>query len=206
MNKVFVFVLAFLVSATVAGQDFKILFLNTETIKIGKRDLSIGDVFGQTETIFWSDSKQAMEVLSLSDNKQYLLVSSDFKQKHLKSAKAYLIKSNRMSTRGTVSLSRVARSIGNKVYAIDTARVAINFTPAKEEYFFIESDGKRYELDLWEGNLLFPPEIWSQKHIVDVDLFYHHSYGEEECIKEGLHIIPLPKEIKSKKRSAERIK
>ena len=39
--------------------------LNTESINIGSVSRKTGDVFSDSEKIFWKDGKQAMKVLSL---------------------------------------------------------------------------------------------------------------------------------------------
>ena len=75
MRRFFV-LLAICFSVSATAQDFKVLFVNTGTVRIGGKDLSAGDVFNQSETIQWSDDKQAIKALSLSDNKQYVFVST----------------------------------------------------------------------------------------------------------------------------------
>ena len=122
MRKLFI-LLAICISASAAAQDFKILFVNTGTVKIGGKELSAGDVFNQTDNIQWSNDKQAIKALSLSDNKQYIFVSEDFKERKLKSAKDYLVKTNRLSTRGSGSSSlRTAGSSSRGVFLPEWAR------------------------------------------------------------------------------------
>ena len=187
-------------SISISAQDFKILFLNTETIRIGEKNLAVGDCFYKSETIHWSDAKQAMEVLSLQDNYQYVFASPDFKTRKLKSAQDYLVKSNRLSTRGSGSLFSVGRKLSDTIYAMDATMVPVDYVPDASEYFFVTNQGKRYVLAYDEGCIVFSPEVWANNGVTDVDLFYHHANGEEECIKEGIQIIPLPKELKKKKR------
>lgn len=85
-----------LVSVSLRAEDFKILFINTESIKIGKTTRVAGDVFSDAEKIFWKDGKQAMKVMSLDTKKQYVLVSEDFRQRKLKSAKDFIVKNNEL--------------------------------------------------------------------------------------------------------------
>ncbi len=187
-------------SFTASAQDFKIIFVNTGTIKIGGKDLGKGDVFNESDKIVWVDSKQAMTVLSLSDFKEYVFASPDFEQRKLKSTRDYLVKSNRLSTRGSGSLSSVERQIGETLYVMDTTRVAISYVPDETEYFFLVRDGNRYELEYKDGVLIFTPEIWGElQEPVTVDLYFRHSDNEEELVIEGLGIVPLPETIQTKK-------
>ena len=199
MRKI-VLLLLFFVSVSSAAQDFKILFVNTETIRIGGKDLKKGDVFFESDKISWKGDKQAMKVLSLSDNKQYVLVSNEFKQKKVNSAKDYLVRSNRLSTRGAGSLSGVARQLGSTIYVVDTTRVPVAYVPQEAEYFFlILSSGRRFNIGYDDGHLVFSPEIWQGESVSSGELFFHYSDGIEECVIDNLSIISLPETIQIKR-------
>lgn len=192
--------LAILVAVNAAAQDFKILFVNTGTVRIGGKDLSAGDVFNKAETIHWVDAKQAIKALSLSDQKQFIFVSTDFKERKLKTAQDYLVRSNRLSTRGSGNLYALERQLGGSLYVLDTTCVSINYKPDESEYFFLLRDGNRQELEFKEGKLYFTPDIWSGQEDVVVDLYFRHSDAEEEPLIEGLRIIPLPESVKTKRK------
>ena len=191
----FLALLLILVSVNVKAQDFKILFLNTETIRIGGNDLRQGYTFNSTDQIKWSDAKQAMKVLSLTDSKQFILVSRDFEQKKLKSLKEYLVQTNRFSTRGLGHLSSVERQIGETLYVCDTTRVAINYVPDESEYFFLSDGESRFELGYEDGQLVFYPFIWEGRETMIIDLFFHFADGEEENVIEELEIVPVDQRI-----------
>ena len=87
-----IIILALFASISMYAEDFKILFVNSESIKIGKAVCKAGDTFNDTERIFWKDGKQAMKVISLETKKQYVLVSEDFKKKKMKTAKDFIFK------------------------------------------------------------------------------------------------------------------
>lgn len=188
------------VTTTAVAEDFKILFVNTGTIRIGGKDLERGDVFSDSDKIAWTDAKQAVKVLSMTSHKQYVFVSSDFNERKLKSAKDYLVKTNRLSTRGSGSLSSVGRQIGETLYVVDSTSVSINYTPDESEFFFLLSNGSRHKLEYQDGNLLFSPDIWDgAQESMTVDLYFRHSDNEEELVIEGLSIIPLPETVQAKK-------
>ena len=184
--------------------DYKILLLNTKTIQIGGKALSVGDCFNQSDPIKWADEKQAMKVLSLADNKQYIFTAAVFNKNKTKSIKDYWVHSNRLSTRGSGSLSSVARKLGDTIYAIDTTRVAVDYVPDEAEYFFLVRDGERFELPYQDGQLVLSPALWEGDVPTLYDLYFHYSDGEEECVTEELSINPLPKELPKKSRRQRR--
>ena len=85
---------------------------------------------------------------------------------------------------------------------MDATMVPIDYVPDTSEYFFVTNQGERYVLAYEDGCIVLSPEVWANNDVaVVVDLFYHYANGDEECIKEGIQVIPLPKELKKKKRS-----
>ena len=137
MRKILLFAFL-LISVSLQAEDFKILFVNTESIKIGKNTCVAGDVFSDAEKIFWKDGKQAMKVISLKTKKQYVLVSEDFKQRKLKSAKDFIVKNNRLSTRGIGNLATVVGQVGEKIYWLNPTLITIDYEPEDGEYFFLK--------------------------------------------------------------------
>lgn len=181
------------VTTTAVAEDFKILFVNNGTIQIGGKAFERGDVFSDSEKIAWTDAKQAVKVLSMASHKQYVFVSTDFKERKLKSAKDYLVKTNRLSTRGRGSLSSVGRQIGETLFVIDTTEISISYELEEAEYFFLLWDGNRHNLTYNDGKLVFTPDIWAGKEEpITVDLLFHYADGDEECVIEELCIRPLP--------------
>ena len=201
MRKILLLILMVLPVSVRAG-DLKILFLNTDSIKIGASSRKVGDVFNEDERIFWKDAKQAMKVISLETNKQYVLVSEDFKQRKLRSAKDFLVRSNRLSTRGFGKLSAVADQVGYKIYWIDSVSIPIDYVPDEGEFFLLKFGPRVVRLPWKNGNLVFDSDIWKglEPAPTEADLFYCYSDGEEELVSSGILLIPLPDEIVSRKR------
>lgn len=201
MRKFFLLVLL-LVSASLHAEDFKILFINTESIKIGKNTCVAGDVFSDGDKIFWKDGKQAMKVISLETKKQYVLVSEDFKQKKLKSAKDFIVKNNRLSTRGIGNLAMVAGQVGEKVYWLNPTPISIDYEPEDGEYFFLKVKDEEIRLKMEDQQLVLDDRIWGEKNPnpTETDLYFHYKDGDNELVSSGIMIIPLPSEIHLKKR------
>ena len=200
--RIFLLILSLLASVSMCAEDFKILFLNTESIKIGKTVRSVGDTFSDSEKIYWKDGKQAMKVISLETKKQYVLVSEDFKQRRIKSAKDYVVKNYRLSTRGDGGLSTVGAQVGDRVYWFDPIQIAIDYEPEDGEFFFLRLDGKDLPLEMTEGQLVLDSKIWGDTEIqpIEPDLYFHYKDGEDELVSQGILIIPLPSEIQLRKR------
>lgn len=201
MRKI-IFILLLFLSVSTRAEDFKILFLNTESIKIGLSQKKVGDVFTDGEKIYWKDGKQAMKVLALESKKQYVFVSEDFKQRKMKSAKDYVVKSNRLSTRGIDDLASVAASIGDRLYWIDPVLLYIDFEPEEGESFVLKYDDKNIRLPYVDKQLVFDSRIWGESipYPIEADLFYLYADGEEELVNSDFMLIPLPHEVSLRKR------
>lgn len=90
---------------------FKIIRLNTPTIKIGKRQLKVGDTFKEDNTIEWADSKQAMEVKDVSTGDSYKFSEKVFKTKGVTGSIAdFFLKTSQGSSRELDSGLEVRRS------------------------------------------------------------------------------------------------
>lgn len=191
-----------LVSVSLRAEDFKILFINTESIKIGKTTRVAGDVFSDAEKIYWKDGKQAMKVLSLDTKKQYVLVSEDFRQRKLKSAKDFIVKNNRLSTRGIGNLSSVAALLGDRIYWLNPTLITIEYEPEEGEFFFLKAKDEEIKLEMDGPQLIFDERIWGESvpSQIEIDLYFHYKDGENELVDPGVLIIPLPNEINLKKR------
>lgn len=191
-----------LLSVSLRAEDFKILFINTESIKIGKTTRVAGDVFSDAEKIYWKDGKQAMKVLSLDTKKQYVLVSEDFRQRKLKSAKDFIVKNNRLSTRGIGNLSSVAALLGDRIYWLNPTLITIEYEPEEGEFFFLKAKDEEIKLEMDGQQLILDERIWgaSVPSQIETDLYFHYKDGENELVDPGVLIIPLPNEIHLKKR------
>lgn len=202
MMRRFILILTLFASVSMYAEDFKILFVNSESIKIGKSVRKAGDTFSDNEKIYWKDGKQAMKVISLESQKQYVLVSEDFKKKKMKTAKDFIFKNHRLSTRGIGRLSDVGEQVGDLIYWFDPTLITIDYEPEEGEYFFLRLNGTDLPLEMTEGQLVFDSKIWGDAEIrpIEPDIYFHYRDGEDELVSQGIIIIPLPREIQLRKR------
>ena len=190
-----------LISASLQAEDFKILFLNTDNIKIGKTIHVAGDVFSDSEKIHWKDGKQAMKVISLETKRQYVLVSEDFKQRRIKSAKEYILKNNRLSTRGSGQLSRVAAQFGDRVYCFNPTLITIDYKLDDGEFFFLLIGERAVPLEMDGSQVILDERIWGEGDgsPIQADFFIQYVDGKNELIRSGVLLIPLPSSVQVKR-------
>ena len=202
MMRRFILILTLFASVSLYAEDFKILFVNSESIKIGKTVRKAGDTFSDTEKIYWKDGKQAMKVISLESKKQYVLVSEDFKKKKMKTAKDFIFKNHRLSTRGIGRLSDVGEQVGDIIYWFDPTLITIDYELEEGDFFFLRVDEKDMPIGIVDGQLVFDSRIWrdTEPRQIEADLFFHYNTGEDELVNPGIMIVPLPSEIHLRKR------
>ena len=61
MKKTGIALFILLVAATLWADDYKILKMNTASIKIGNKTCTSGDVFSDKSVIYWKGDKQAFQ-------------------------------------------------------------------------------------------------------------------------------------------------
>ena len=77
---------------TMLADNYKILLMNTKTIKIGSRVYKKGDTFSDDSIIFWEKDKQALKAQNLTTKEIRLFVEPEFKAKGCKTIKDQLDK------------------------------------------------------------------------------------------------------------------
>ena len=88
-------------SIALLADNYKILQMNTPSIKIGDQMYKKGDVFSDESEIVWTNDKQAFKAQNLETKEIKLFVGQDFKSKSSKSIKDYYLK------RGTYDNTRL---------------------------------------------------------------------------------------------------
>lgn len=58
---------------SISAQQYRILYLNTPSIRIGSQDKRIGDVFAAADPIQWQSNEQVMKVKNTETQDQYVL-------------------------------------------------------------------------------------------------------------------------------------
>ena len=59
----------FTMTAALQAENYRILYVNTDSVRIGGRMLSAGDIFKETEDIQWTEDLQSIKVIG-TDSRQ----------------------------------------------------------------------------------------------------------------------------------------
>ena len=77
--------------------NYKILYVNSQQIKVNGKVAKVGDVFTEKAIIKWSKDRQAMKVIDMNTKKRYLLTSKPTEKKEL-TALDIMTRINHLST------------------------------------------------------------------------------------------------------------
>ncbi len=175
-----------------SADTYRILFLNTESIKINGNNLTVGCTFNSNDNITWNNESQAVKVMNLTSNKIMVLTSKDFTNRNSHSIDSYLIYTEHLSTRDAKNgynsstmymLDEISiPNFGNNRYA---ENIFIKFTTYRGP--------KKVRLNLdSNGDLIIPREIFGNiTKPVKVQIVITENM-QDLCLVENMTIIPLP--------------
>jgi len=124
MKKLALIISAMCFSITSMADNYKILQMNTPSVKIGNQICKTGDVFRDAEPILWSNDKQAIKAMNLKTKQIKLFAAKVFLNLEAKSIKDYYIKKNHLSTRGGINtFSDLAEELSDTIYLYDVVQV-----------------------------------------------------------------------------------
>ena len=134
MKKAFLVLSALLLSTTLLADNYKILQMNAQSVKIGNKQYKTGDVFPDSEPISWASDKQAIKAMNLNTKQIKLFAAKVFKNIEAKSIKDYFLKNSHLSTRGgIVSFSDLREELSDTIYLYDTMQIE---SPVKIDFPF----------------------------------------------------------------------
>lgn len=149
---------------TILAETYKILFINTPTIKIGKSELKVGDTFNDDQLIKWGSPKQAIKVLNTRNNKMRIITAVQAADS--KSLKDYFVKTNRMSTRGNgfVDIEEMAQQLSTSFYLLDQVSFD-EFLDVDDDHCFVmtyqaSGETKEYKLVADGGRVLITRDLF----------------------------------------------
>jgi hypothetical protein len=202
MRKSIIAFLTLLVTATIWADDYKILKMNTPSIKIGKRICKSGDVFSDQDKILWSADKQAIKVQNLKTKEIRLFVGNDFFTKKSTSIKDYYVKTNHLSTRGNMmTLDEFAEQLPDTLYLWEDITMELPFAPEDSSFFFIaykdkNGSDRKSMLETADDSITVSRQSFDSEEDRDeitVSFHYHDGfYGEDSVLKDTIRIIMIP--------------
>lgn len=124
MKKYLPLAFTFAIVSVVLADNYKILQMNTESVRIGNRKHKKGDVFSEDSTIYWSKDKQAIKAQNMKTKEIRLFTEPEFRKAECKTIKDYYLKTNKLSSRASgLSLSELAELLNDTFYLLDSIRI-----------------------------------------------------------------------------------
>ena len=201
MKKSILFILSALLLPLVACADhYKILYMNSPTIKIGDRECKTGDVFSDLEIIFWAKDKQAFKAQNTTTKAIRLFAEPDFRQNGSKTVKDYFLRKNHLSTRGAMSLSELETYLADTFFLLDSISVETTEMTDSLHCFLMSYDNEgtvvKKELPGTDGTFfitrsLFPPTADSTSVFTLTISYVNKKIEEEYQLTDAMKIVLL---------------
>lgn len=190
------------VAATIWADDYKILKMNTASIKIGNRTCRPGDVFSDKSIIYWMGDKQAFKAQNVRTKEIHLFVAPAFQTKGSRTVKEFYVKNNHLSTRGgLISLDDLAEEIGDTLYLWERMKIESPYQLDSTSYFYlsyIDSAGRiiQKKLERDRDSIVVEKSIFNHEIIqngIYVSLRYSNTKIKEDCsVKDSLFVYFIP--------------
>ena len=202
MRKVVAILMFLSVSSTLWADNYKILKMNTSSIKIGKRICKTGDVFSDKSVIYWAKEKQAFRAQNLKTKEIRLFVEPEFRSKGCKTIKDYYVKINHLSTRGgMLGLDDLAEEMPDTLYLWDEFKMESPYHLDENSYFYVsyktpDDTITNRVLKTEKNYFLIRREDFYTDGISDavtVSLHYvDKRWDEDSIVKDSLCVILIP--------------
>jgi len=202
MKKSVIALIILLVAATLWADDYKILKMNTASIKIGNRTCTQGDVFSDKSIIYWKGDKQAFKAQNVKTKEIHLFSAPAFQTCGSKTIKEYYVKNNHLSTRGGLfSLDDLAAEIGDTLYLWERMKIESPYQLDSTSYFYlsyIDSTGQNTQkiLESDKDSLVIDKSVFNKVLFgngIYVSLRYSNKRIKEDCsVKDSLFVYIIP--------------
>ena len=185
------------------ADDYKILQINTSSIKIGEVLCKQGDIFSDEARIFWSNDKQAFKAMNMKTKQIKLFVSRDFNHFKAKNIKEYYIKNNHLSTRGAlISFSDLEEELSDTIFILDTIPIESPvYIDSLSSFIISYVDGEKTKwctLMSNEDNFFLSRELFTEDNTdgkYTLTLYYRRKGLEDYLITDKLYVVLLPQQI-----------
>ena len=204
MKKFISLVLLFVFAIPMHADNYKILWMNTNNIKIGTKVCTENSVFSDRSTIIWTKQGQAFEAQNLRTKEIDLFAEPAFKIQKSKSILEYYIRTNHMSTRSTHPTAKELKvNLSDTFYMTNEICVNCSFPTDSCRYFFVryEKDGKLIERMLYNKNdcfviprSLFTSDDTENNKEIKLCVYYRDVQADEELLLTDsmvIQILPL---------------
>lgn len=202
MKKMALIISAMYFSITSLADNYKILQMNTPSVKIGDQICKAGDVFPDTEPVLWTNDKQAIKAMNLKTKQIKLFAAKVFHNLKAKSIKDYYLKNNHLSTRGGINtFSDLAEELSDTIYLYDVVQIE---SPVKLDSLssypisYVQNGEKKWRTLMstdkyfFLSREMFGEDIDSNKFTVTL---YFRKKGLEDYLIADIIVVILPLSI-----------
>lgn len=194
---------ALLIPLFAYADNYKILWINSPTIKIGDKVCKEGDIFSDNNVIHWSSSAQAFDAQNIDTKSIRTFAASDFKKLGSKSVKNYFFRKGQLSSRGEMCLDSLRKYLSDEFYLHDIISVETKERMDDQHYFLVsyhvngEIVQKRLNGDngRFTINRSFFPENTPMPEFTLTVLYVNKESGKEDLLTNSMKIILLPLNI-----------
>ncbi len=192
--------LLFCVCLQIHADDYKILQMNTNSVKIGNTVRHQGETFSDNDQIFWSNDNQAIKAMNLRTKQTRMFAAKSFKSSNARSVKDYYLKSNRLSTRAAMpTFSDLEEELSDTIYLYDDVSIEspVTLDPLSS---FVISYGK--EVKKWrtlmstDDHFFLCRELFENEDEIDVfnvSLYFRNKNVDEDfLVTDQLVVVLLP--------------
>ncbi len=102
-KKIILLISLLFIGCSAFADNYRVLYVNSDRIRIGKRYAAVGDIFKDTDTIVWSSQQQAMKVLNLNNKRVFICTAQSLTKNKSHSLYDYLTSTKRISTRSIIN-------------------------------------------------------------------------------------------------------
>ena len=193
---------------TMFADDYKILMMNTKTIRIGTRIYKKGDTFSGDSVIFWEKDKQALKAQNLTTKEIRLFAEPEFRAIGCKTIKEYYVKNNHLSTRSNVlTLEDMKEELAGieTFYLLDTIYIKSPMPIDSTRYFYVsyDNEGKsekkvlkmKDDILIVINRSIFPVNDTISE--MSMSMFYYKKGIEDDyLLSDSMRIMLIPRRIK----------
>lgn len=191
--------LAMLATGIANADNYKILQMNTSSVKIGNKICGKNDVFSDRDIIYWSKETQAFKAQNTSSKQIRLFAAPDFKRHKSKTINEYILRTTRLSTRGGMSLSELEEYLTDEFFMLDSIMIETTERTDSARYFMIsyEDEGKtvKKRTEGEDGWLIIDRSILPDNKAAELKLsvsYVNEKINEEYKLTDSMKITLLP--------------
>lgn len=125
VKKIILLISLLFVGCSAFADSYRVLYVNSERIRVGNRYIKVGDVFNDTDMIVWTSDQQAIKVLNMKNNRILICTAKSMEKKKSRSIYDYLTSTKRISTRTLLNITFDEEwQMDSKLYVLDTLYVS----------------------------------------------------------------------------------